>query len=116
MSRSNLVPIVATVLVVVALLSVGLLRRGMGEPVTESQVSAAPGAYYRTDLEALYLHEVRVAGDPALAATADDELLARGRGICSALDSGAAAPEGTAAELGVAVTALCPEHAGAASS
>lgn len=117
MSRANRVPLVAAFLVVAALAAVGLLRHGLGEAVTEAQVSSsAVGAYYQTDLEALYLHEVR-AGDGAQVAAADAELLARGHGICAALDAGAVMPEGGAAiERDAAVTTLCPQHAGIVSS
>lgn len=114
-----IVSIVAALLVVAAFTRAVLLRRDMGEPVTDAQVSSssAVGGYYRADLEALYLHEVRVAGDPALAAAGDDALLARGRSICSALDTGTPMPEGgTALEVDVAAAALCPQHAGIASS
>lgn len=117
MPRSNTVSIAAALLVVVALATVGLLRHGMGEPVADSQVSSSTtAAYYRADLEALYLHEVRTGADATLLAAGDAELLARGRSICAALDSGSAVPEGATFEVGAAATALCPQHAGVVSS
>jgi len=117
MPGANTVLIVAVSLVVIALATVGLLRRDLGQPVTDAQVSSSTvGAYYRADLEALYLHEVR-SREGAAPTSTDAELLARGHGICSALDAGAPAPEGAAAsEVDVAVAALCPQHAGITSS
>lgn len=116
MPRSQAIPIAAAIAVVLALTTVGLLRHGMGDPVADAQVSSAPGDYYRADLEALYLHEVRVAGDPVLAAAGDDELLARGHGVCAALDGGTPLPGDAALEAGIAVITLCAQHAGLVSS